>query len=429
MNNRRDFLRKMGAAAGALSVYPILDLVKNEGFEQKLLESADIGASTLAGDEDFWGWVKDAYTVSPNVINLNNGGVSPQPKVVQEALTRYNQLSNELPSYYMWEVLEKGRENIRLDLSRLAGCSIDEISINRNATEALNTVIFGLPLKAGDEVVLTKQDYPNMINAWKQREKRDGIKLEWVNLEMPNEDDDKMVNAFESAFTSKTKILHLTHVINWNGQILPVKKIIAAAHKRGIEVLVDGAHSFGQFEFNLKDLDCDYFGTSLHKWLCAPFGSGMLFVKKEKIKKIWPLLSAPEPESEDIRKFEHLGTRSIPIEHAIGTAIAFHDMIGFERKAARLRYLKNYWVNALTGTPGFKMQTSLKDQYSCGIAMFGIEGKKPGEVKQELFNKYSVHTVSIEWENINGVRVSPNVYTSTRDLDKFIKGVSNIAHT
>lgn len=429
MNNRRDFLKKAGSAAGALSMFPFLDMIREESIVHKLRDRSDVSAELIAGDEDFWSWVKDSYTVSPNIINLNNGGVSPQPRVVQEALARYNQLANELPTYYMTEILDKGRENIRRDLAKLAGCSHEEIAVNRNATEALNTVIFGLPLKAGDEVILTKQDYPNMINAWKQREKRDGIMLQWVNLELPSEDDDYMVGAFEKMFTDKTRLLHLTHIINWNGQILPVKKIIEAAHKRGIEVLMDGAHSFAHFKFNLKELGCDYFGTSLHKWLCAPFGSGMLYVKKENIKKIWPLLSAPAPESDDIRKFEHLGTRSIPIEEAIGVAINFHEAIGIERKEARLRYLKNYWVNALKSIQGIKFGTPMKDAYSCAIGMFSIEGKKAGDVKSDLYIKYQVHSVSIEWENINGIRITPNVYTSAKDLDKFIAAVSAIAHT
>ena len=236
----------------------------------------------------------------------------------------------------MWRILDQGREPLREKLADLAGTSAEEIAINRNSTEALNTVIFGLNLQRGDEVIGTKQDYPNMINAWKQRQSREGIVYTQINFNFPLEDDSTIVNTYEKAITSKTKLIHITHVINWVGQIMPVKKIAQMAHKRGIEVLVDGAHSFGLLDFKIPDLDCDYFGTSLHKFLSAPVGSGMLWIKKDKIKNIWPLVCNDKPNGEDIRKFETLGTRSFPIEQAIGEAINFHNAIGSKRKQERI---------------------------------------------------------------------------------------------
>ncbi len=380
-----------------------------------------------ATEEDFWYYVQQAYTVSATVTNLNNGGVSPQPKVVQDAVERYNRLSNEAPSYYMWRVLDMGREPLREKLADLAACSAEEIAINRNSTEALETVIFGLPLQKGDEVVLTKQDYPSMINAWKQREVRDGIVLKWLNFDFPIEDNDLIANAFVNAFTSKTKVVHITHIINWNGQILPAQKIAKAAHERGIEVLVDAAHSFAHLDYKIPDLDCDYFGTSLHKWLCAPFGSGMLYVKKEKIEKLFPLLAGPEPDSDDIRKFEHLGTRSFAIEQAIANAVDFHQMIGSERKQKRLHYLKSYWTKAVNDISGVSFGTSLNPEFSCAIALLQVQNKTPQEVGQFLFRNYKIHTVPINWENIHGLRITPNVYTTTKDLDRLVKAIREVA--
>lgn len=383
------------------------------------------GASGV-DDEDFWGWIRESYTVSPNVINLNNGGVAPQPKVVQDAHIRFYQYCNEAPSYYMWQILDQGREPVRQKLADLAGCSPEEIAINRNATEGLNTVIFGLNLKAGDEVVLTKQDYPNMINAWKQREKRDGIKLVWINLPLPLTNDDDIVNEYTKAFTSKTKIVHVTHLINWSGQILPIKRIAQAAHQQGIEVIGDGAHTFAHFNFNIPDLGCDYFATSLHKWMSAPFGSGMLYIKKEKIKDVWALLSNNEPDGGDIRKFESLGTRSFASEMAIGTAVDFHNVIGSERKEERLRFLKNYWVKQVKHLPGVSFNQPDTHHQSCAIASISIKNKKTPEISGELFNKYKIHTVAIDWENIHGVRVTPNVYTSKKDLDKLVMAIKGM---
>ena len=386
-------------------------------------------SSPAINDEDFWHLVKQAYTVSPSIMNLNNGGVCPQPRVVQEAVERYNRLSNETPSYYMWRVLDMGREPLRRRLAELAGCDPDEIAIDRNSSEAIETVIFGLSLKAGDEVVLTRQDYPNMINAWKQREHRDGIVLKWVNLELPSEDEAAIVDAFKAQFTDRTKLVHVTHVINWNGQVLPVKALSRAAHDHGAEVLVDAAHSFAHLDYAIPDLECDYYGTSLHKWLCAPFGSGMLWVRKEKIAGLYPLLAAPEPDSDDIRKFEHLGTRSFAIEQAIGQAIEFHEMIGIERKSQRLHYLKNYWAEQALELPGVSIGTSLHKDWGGALALLQVEGRKPVEIQRYLFSKFKIHTTPVNWENIQGVRITPNVYTLTSDLDRLLDALDQYSRS
>lgn len=339
-------------------------------------------------------------------------------------MKRYYDLSNEAPSYFMWRILDQGREPLRADLANLAGCSPEEIVINRNASEGLETIIFGLTLKPGDEIVATKQDYPNVVNAYKQREKRDSIKMVWLNLDLPVEDEDFIVNKFVNAFTPKTKLVHITHVINWTGQILPVKKIAAEAHKRGIEVLVDGAHSFAHLTFNMNDLGVDYFATSLHKWLYAPIGSGMLYVKKEKIKNVYPLFAtSDDPLKDDIRKFETLGTRPFFIEQAIGKAIEFHEMIGSERKQQRLHYLKNYWMEKVRSLPGIQLKTSFDPRWACAIGCIGTSGKAPMELGSFLFEKYKIHTSAFTWENISGVRITPNVYTITKNLDLLVEAV------
>ncbi len=426
MTHRRQFLRQSATALGALSLGPLmaheewLDLSygirdylrKNEGGPQ---------------DETFWSQVRQAYTTSPQILNLNNGGVSPQPIPVQKAMIRFYEMCNEGPTYYMWQILDQGREPLRRRLAGLAGCDPDEIAINRNSSEALETVIFGLPLKAGDEVVLARQDYPNMINAWKQREKRDGIVLKWVNLELPSQDEDYLFNTYAKAFTSKTRLVQITHVINWNGQVIPARRIADAAHERGIEVLIDAAHSFAHLEYRIPDLGADYYGTSLHKWLCAPFGSGMLWIKKDKISGIWPLMAAPQPDSDDIRKFESLGTRSLPIEHAIGEAIDFEEMIGSSRKAKRLWHLKDYWTSRALQIPGVSIGSPLDPGWSGAIALLQMEGKSPSQVAEFLFSRYRIHTVAIEWENIKGVRITPHVYTSLKDLDLLVNAISELA--
>jgi len=396
-------------------------------LEKALRQAEQISPDTLATDEDFWYYIQQSFTVSSALINLNNGGVSPAPKQVQDAMKRYYDYSNEAPSYYMWRILDQGRETLRSNLAGLAGCSAEEIAINRNSSEGLETIIFGLPLKEGDEIVASKQDYPNVVHAWKQREIRDKIKIVWVNLELPSEDENYLVKTFVSAFTPRTKLVTITHIINWNGQILPVKKIAAEARKRGIEVLVDGAHSFAHLDFKVPDLGADYFASSLHKWLYAPIGSGMLYVRREKIKSVYPLFASDTPFKDDIRKFEALGTRPFFIEQAIGKAIEFHEMIGAERKQKRLHYLKTYWMEKLAKIPGVKLHTSLHPAWSGAIGMVSIEGRKPGDLDAYLFNQHKIHTTTIVWENISGLRITPNVYTTTKNLDKLVEGITAFA--
>lgn len=425
--SRRRFLNKAGLFSATGFLTAMTQPAWSRHLDSALQQAANIPPDQLASEEDFWYYIQQAYTVTPGIINLNNGGVAPSPRVVQETMKQLHDVSNEAPSYYMWRIVDQGREPLRKNLALLAGCEAEEIAIHRNASEALETVIFGLPLQRGDEVVLSKKDYPNMMNAWKQRELRDGIKLVWVNPELPSEDNEYLLQTYTKAFTAKTKVVHLTHVVNWNGQILPVRKIADAAHQRNIEVVIDGAHSFAHFPFTIPELGADYFGTSLHKWLSACIGSGMLYVKKEKISKLFPLFAAPDPQSADIRKFENLGTRPFFIEQAIGKAIEFYDMIGGQRKEQRLFYLKQYWMSRVKDISKVKLGTSMKAGFGCAIGLVNVEGKKPGELESFLFSKYKVHTTPVDWEGMSGVRVTPNVYTTTKNLDVLVEGIAQFA--
>ncbi|MBK8610300.1 MAG: aminotransferase class V-fold PLP-dependent enzyme [Chitinophagaceae bacterium] len=429
MSNRRNFLQKMGFLSASALIGNLVQPAWSRDLKEALKRSAFTDPTQLASDEEFWYYVQQSYTIAPNFINLNNGGVAPAPKSVADAMKANYDFSNQAPSYFMWRVLDSGREPLRKNLAQLAGCDAEEIALQRNATEALETVIYGIDLKAGDEVVLTKQDYPNMIGAWRQREKREGIKLVWVDLDLPSEDENYLVNKYTDAFTPKTRVVQITHLINWIGQKIPVRKIADAAKKRDILVLVDGAHSFAHFEFLIPDLHCDFFGTSLHKWLGAPIGTGLLYVRKEKIKTIWPLFGAVEKEEGDIRKFEHLGTRPFYIEEAIDKAIDFHEMIGSRRKEERLLYLKNYWMQRVKDLPGVKLLSSFKKEFSCGIGMIAVEGKEPAELDRFLIDNYRIHTVGINWENIHGVRITPNVYTSIKNLDRLVEAITAFVKT
>jgi selenocysteine lyase/cysteine desulfurase len=427
MTTRRSFFQKTLGVAGGLTFSPFAGRVLAEDISDALLSLNKLAPDSAANDEELWARIAQAYTVSPSILNLNNGGVSPQPKVVQDAVDRYYHLSNEGPTYYMWQILDKGREPLRRKLADLAGTSAETVAVNRNATEALATVTWGLTLNKGDEIIMTKQDYPNMIHAWKQKELRDGIKIKWLSFVLPIEKEEDIVNAFIQATTSNTKIWHITHMINWTGQIMPVKKLCEEARKRNIISIVDGAHTFAHMDFKITDFNPDYYGTSLHKWLSAPFGTGMLYVKKENIAGLWPLFPNDKPQSADIRKFETLGTRSFAPEQAIAQAIDFHLAIGSKRKAERLHYLKTYWCEKVSKNPRVKLNISLKPEFSCALGNFSIDGMEPETVANKLMGEFQIHTVAIKWENISGVRVTPHVYTSTKDLDRFVDAVLKLA--
>ena len=384
-------------------------------------------ADSVARDEDFWFQVRHAFTVDRNMVNLNNGGVSPAPKIVMDTEIRYLEVENLNPSYYMWNVLDPGIETVRRRLARSFGCDPEEIAITRNASESLEIVQLGLTLKAGDEVLTTNQDYPRMITAWQQRERRDGIVLKQITFPVPPPSLDYLAKRIEENITPRTKVIHICHITNRTGQIFPVKQICRMARARGIEVIVDGAHAFGQFPFEQKDLDCDYYGTSLHKWILAPIGTGMLYVRKNKIANIWPMMGAPDAMRENIRKFEEIGTHPASQRNAITEALNFSESIGLERKAERLRYLRRRWSDRLRQLPGVKILNSDDPEQSCGIGFVSVDGISAPKLASHLWQKYRIWTTAVVTPNeYEGLRITPNVYTTIEEIDTFTDVMAKI---
>lgn len=412
--DRRLFLAA-GAAAASARVHAALQAASGRP------------ADSVARDEDFWLTIRHAFTVDRNMINLNNGGVSPAPKIVMDTEVRYLEMENLSPSYYMWNVLDPGIETVRRRIARAFGCDTEEIAITRNASEALENVQFGLDLKPGDEVVTTNQDYPRMITTWQQRERRDGIVLRQVKFPVPPPSLDYLAKTIEDAVTTRTRVIHICHITNRTGQIFPVKKICQMARARGIEVVVDGAHAFGQFPFTHADLDCDYYGVSLHKWILAPIGTGFLYVRKEKIPKVWPLMAAPAKMDADIRKFEEIGTHPASQRNAITEALNFHESIGVERKAERFRYLRRRWANRLRTLPGVKILNSEDPEQSCGIGFISIDGFDAPKLAKYLWDKHRIWTIAIVTPGeYQGLRVTPNVYTTLEEIDTFSEVMEKI---
>jgi selenocysteine lyase/cysteine desulfurase len=379
----------------------------------------------VARDEDYWREIQQAFTVDRNIINLNNGGVCPSPKIVQDAMRRQLEFSNMAPAYTMWTVLEPEIESVRTRLAASFGCEPEEMAITRNASEALETVQLGLDLRPGDEVLTTDQDYPRMITTWQQRERRDGIKLRMISFPTPPPSMDDLYERFERAVTPRTRVIHFCHITNLTGQIFPVKKICRMARSRGIEAIVDGAHAYAHFPFKHEDLDCDYYGTSLHKWLLAPHGTGFLYVRKEKIEKVWPMMAAVASMNANVRKFEEIGTHPAANHNAIAEALTFHESIGCERKAARLRYLRSLWTERLSRFPNVTVRTSPDPAQSCGVVLVSVEGKKAPALADELW-KQRILVVPIVHKDFEGLRVTPNIYTTPREIEIFTSAMEKL---
>lgn len=425
--DRRDFLSLAGKSLGlaALTSGTIASLLEETVAAGRSV--ASLTPEQAATEEDYWSTIQNAFTVTRGIVNLNNGGVSPSPRMVTEALVRYIWQQEDATAYTMWQILEPQSETIRTGLAELFGCDREEIAITRNASESLEILLMGMDFKSGDEILTTTQDYPRMLTTLRQREKREGLVLKLIKIPIPPEDLNEIVSAFERGISNRTRLILMAHQVNITGQITPVKAICEMARTRGIETIVDGAHSFAQFNFKQKDLGCDYFGTSLHKWLYAPKGTGLLYVKRDKITKIWPLMAADSKQTSDIRKFEEIGTHSAAPRLAIGEALLFHNGIGGKRKEARLRYLSRYWMNRLKDVPNVRFNTSFDPAQSCAIANVQIVGINPSQIGSYLFDKHRIFTTPIIHEEFQGIRITPNVYTTLGELDRFCEVMETIA--
>ncbi len=415
--DRRQFLGTIAKPAAVASVVMANPTLMAKALSK--IKSATGNPKDIARDETYWREIQQGYTADRGIVNLNNGGVSPSPAIVQEAMKRHLDFSNTSPAYSMWQILEPQREPVRRRMARFFNCDPEEIALTRNASEGLQICQNGFDLKAGDEVLTTTQDYGRMISTFKQRECRDGIVMKQFKIPIPAENDREIVRLFEDNITPKTKLILMCHMINITGQILPVKKVVNMARRYDIPVIVDGAHTFAHFDFNANDLDCDYYASSLHKWLCAPHGTGMLYVRKEKIADLWPLQAPGECGKDDIRKFEEIGTHPAANYLAIGDALTFHQGIGSKNKEERLFYLRDRWAKRLIKHNRIKLHTSLKPGKGCAIATVQIKGIDTVDVSKHLWKKYRIFVVAIKHPEFEGCRVTPHVYTTIEEIDRF----------
>ena len=409
--NRRDLFQ---FAAGAAAT---------QALAQALTAAQERPVAAIAADEDFWAAVRNEFTIDRLVVNLNNGHVSPAPRTVQEAMKRYLDYSNMGPYPTMIRQLEPKVEMARQMIAETAGCDPEEIAITRNSSEALEIAQLGVKLDRGDEVLTTNQDYPRMLTTFDQRARREGIRVKQISFPVPAIGLDDLYRRFEEAVTPATRLILVCHITNRTGQIFPIRRICDMAHARGIKVIVDGAHAFNHFPFRISDLNCDYYGVSLHKWTFAPVGTGFLYVRKPLIRETWALMASAERQDGDIRKFEEIGTHPSANFAAICEAITFNQNIGIGRKAARLRYLRDRWANALGSHPKLRILHNPSPEMSCGIGMLGLQDGDLPALGRALETKHGIYTAIAGHPEYTGMRITPSVYTTLRDIDYFVRAV------
>src|SRR5471030_2289330 len=395
-------------------------------FEQLFAGTSAIAPAALAKNDDFWESIRNKYTVTPDFIQLENGYYSLAADPVLESYIGHVRQVNATSSYYMRTRQADDKLAVRTQLAHLMGCSDAELIITRNTTESLDTVIAGFDWKPGDEAVMAEQDYGSMLDMFKLQARRHGMVNRVVSVPLQPKSDDEIVDLYESVLTPKTRLLMVCHMINITGQILPVRKIAGMAHRHGVQVMVDGAHTFGQLDFHIDDIGCDYYGSSLHKWLGAPLGAGILYVRRDRIKPLWQLYGDATFPDDDIRKLNHTGTHPAATDLAIVDAIRFHEAIGIQRKSARLHYLQRYWTDKLRGTKRIVLNTPEQPERSCAVANVGIEGMPPADLAKNLLDKYRIFTVAIDGAGVHGVRVTPQVFTTVRELDLLVGAVREI---
>jgi len=423
--SRRDFLGAIAAPAAVAFAAAALSPERLRAAVQEL-SSHPGSPEEVAGDESFWFEVQQAFTVDRSIVDFNNGGVSPAPAIVQDAMKRHLDFTNMAPPYTMWQILEPQRETVRGRLADTFGCDTEEIALTRNASEGLEICQLGFDFEPGDEILTSTQDYPRMVTTFEQRARREGIVIRKLQLPIPAEDPAEVVSLYESHVTPRTRLVLMCHMINITGQILPVGPVVTAMRARGIPVVVDGAHAFAHFPFTHADLGCDYYATSLHKWLFAPIGTGMLYVRRDRIADLWPMMAAPETLADNIRKFEEIGTHPAANYLAVAEALTFHEGIGPERKAARLVALRNRWAKRLLEHDRIRLHTSLEPGLACGIATVQIDRVDSRDLARHLWEKHHIFVVAIKHPEFEGIRVSPSVYSTLEEVDRFSDAMERV---
>ena len=418
---KRDFIKTFGA----LGLIPFSQNIRYGSLNK----TENLLITENLSDDDFWKLVRSQYDLHPDFINLESGYYNIIPKPTLKKQIEHIKRVNLEGSFYMRKSRFKDKSTITSELANFVGCNSKNLVITRNTTESLDLIISGFPWKSGDEAIYAYQDYGAMQDMFEQIGKRHGVVLKKVSVPNHPKNDMELISLYESQITNKTRLIMISHMVNITGQILPVKKICDMAHSYGVEVLVDGAHCVGHFNFKIDNLNCDYYGSSLHKWLATPLGAGLLYVKNKHIPKIWPLIADHEKDPNKIQRLSHTGTHPVSTDLTIIDAIEYLNSIGINKKESRLRFLKTYWQNALKYESNIVINTPFDPQRSCGIGNVGLKNMKPETLANRLYKEFGIFTVAIDYANVKGCRITPNIFTNENELDTFIDAMKSLARS
>ena len=418
---KRTFIKSFGA----FSLIPFFNIPSEVFDETSSIDSL----KKIIEEKELWKTVRSHYKLNPDYINLESGFYNIIPSPTLNSFIDHVKRINYEGSFYMRNYLEKDKEEITNSLATLVGCKKDELIITRNTTESLDLIISGFPWMKDDEAIYADQDYGSMKQMFKQISKRHGVVNKVISIPNHPKSDEEIVSLYENQISKKTRLIMVPHMVNITGQILPVKKICEMAHNNGIEVMVDGAHCIGHFNFKISELGCDYYGSSLHKWLAAPLGSGILYVNKKRISKIWPLIASYVEDKDDVKRLNHIGTHHVHNDLAILNAIDYLNWIGLNRKEKRLRFLQNYWTSALRNKSNIIINTPVESSRSCGIANVGVKGLSPSDLAKKLMLDFKIFTVAIDYANVKGCRITPNVFNTLEDIDQLIVALKKISQS
>lgn len=379
---------------------------------------------TRDDEEQFWSDIALEYDLDDRYTVLNGGGNNPLPRRVASALRRYQEMAASQPRPFNYEFINY-REEHRRRLARLLGCDSAEVALTRNTTEGLNIVARGLAFERGDRVLFSPFEEHYAYRAFEPLASRYGVELKVVDLPVAPSTE-QVVSAFAAEMTPGSRLLVASHIVDSWGYVLPIDELAALAHRSGARLLVDGALSFGHIPVDVKQLGCDYFATSLHKWLNAPLGTGVLFVREDRIEDLWPLYGVRR-NAIDIRKFEEIGTRDGAVIAAIGQAIDFYELIGPERKAERLRFLLSRLIERLSGVQGVQVITEPDAARRAGLARVVVDGWTGVDLTTALRERFAFYVYGNFPGDLDGVYVSPNVFNSLQDIERFAAAVKELA--
>jgi selenocysteine lyase/cysteine desulfurase len=389
----------------------------------------DFSKYSSDNSESFWKLVKSQFVFAPDLFYFNNASLGSSPLSVRSATLAARDTLDGFPSKFMWGDWDDEKEEVRRKLADLFSVSTEEIALIHNTTEGMNCIARSFDLEEGDEIILANHEHTSGTVCWKVFHESRGVKLVRPELPLIPDSVDEIVQVYRNAITPRTKIISITHIVNTNGMMLPIKEIAKLAHKNGILVAVDGAQAPGMIDVNLADLGCDFYTTSTHKWMFSPKGMGVLFAKESSQHHLKPLIVCKGYRDKTIRRLENYNTRNLPELMGLGASVDFINSIGIQKIEARSFELKHYFRSKIEALPAFTLKTPASDSISAAIQVVEVLGKDVKQAKEYLFDHANIDCRPMTKFGLNALRFSFAVYITKDDIDYLVDALVKYSET